>query len=477
MGGLSRRAYMIEKMRKEENSPLLLVDAGGMLFPKPAVPPSLYRAQTAQAAGLVEAMARMGYDAVGIAPQDLAAGAAFLLDRPPGATLPWVSANLAEPDGSRLLFPPYVIRQADSLRVAVIGLTGVPQNTQPSLRRDYRLLSWEDGLTSALEQIKGRADMVVLLSSLDEQANRKIAETFDTIHLIIQSGHATGTLRPMLVGNALLTRIGSRGKQLGRLDIDWHPPGKWQQTAAASIKQAKDRLDRVTWLMGRMEKRYTVDQLAANRQYADLVRQREELSARVAELEAKQKELVDPLSTYRSDIINLAVSLPEDPEVRKIVHRTKEAVNRIGKEALAGKQGRSSAAKQAFADMAGWQACLPCHRSQTEFWQQTGHARAWQTLATANQQYNQECVRCHVTLPTYDPDTVTRLNLLAGLPEVFRGVGCETCHGPAAGHSRNPERFAPEKPDEQTCLICHTPDHDTSFNFEEKLPKIRCPAD
>jgi len=55
-------------------------------------------------------------------------------------------------------------------------------------------------------------------------------------------------------------------------------------------------------------------------------------------------------------------------------------------------------------------------------------------------------------------------------------VGCEACHGPGKRHAENPKEFAPRRPDESTCLQCHTPEHDTNFVYEEKVGIIRCPA-
>jgi hypothetical protein len=85
--------------------------------------------------------------------------------------------------------------------------------------------------------------------------------------------------------------------------------------------------------------------------------------------------------------------------------------------------------------MSGWQACRSCHPEQTRFWQQTKHAGAWQTLEKANQQFNQDCLICHVTLPTYDMETVLGDNLLAALSPELKGVGCEACHGPGKNHA------------------------------------------
>ncbi len=39
--------------------------------------------------------------------------------------------------------------------------------------------------------------------------------------------------------------------------------------------------------------------------------------------------------------------------------------------------------------------CISCHKEQHNFWQKTGHALAYPTLATAKGQHNTQCIGCH----------------------------------------------------------------------------------
>lgn len=476
MGGLSRRAHIINKIKGELTKPVLVLDAGAMLFPNPSLAQSLYPAKTAQAEGLIEAMAQMGYDAFGLAPYDLSAGTAFLINQPAGRKLPWLSMNLTRAEGQPLLFEPYTIKQVGDMSAAILGLTGALHGETPQQPADYQLLGWEERLPSVLEQVKNQTDMVILLSSLTERENRQIAEKYPDIHLIIESGQSTSNKSPYLVNNTLITQIGSRGKYAGRLDIDWQDSRRWEQSVTDKIKPLRDRLDRTNWHIGRLVQRRGTDGVQEDQQYKQLRKEANELTAELAKYEAINRENQGNLSTFEGSFIPLSVSLPEDKDIKEIVRKTQNAVNESGKSILA-QTAASPAAQQPFANMAGWQACRACHPQQTEFWHQTGHTRAWQTLENANRQFNPECIICHVTLPTYDEKTVAGQNLLAGLMEEFKTIGCETCHGPAKDHSTRPEGNSLLRPTEQTCLTCHTPEHDDNFVFEEKLEKIRCPTD
>jgi 2',3'-cyclic-nucleotide 2'-phosphodiesterase (5'-nucleotidase family) len=476
MGGLSRKAYMIKQIQNEGDKPVLLLDGGALLFDQPAIPPSLLPARTIQAGGVSQAMQTMHYAAIGIAAQDLAGGLEFLLrqGREHGLTL--LSANLVDRAGKKP-FNPLITTRVGETSVAIIGLTGEPAAKKPGMAsEEYRLLPWQEALPETIKQARG-TEMIILLSSYPEPVNREIAGRFPDIHLIIQSGTFSANKAPHLIGNTLLTQVAAKGKYLGRLDIDWNASRRWGlvQNGTPQLQQAKDNLDRIKWRLGRLEKRSPDKEgLAQNSEYQKLRQEQDRLTAEIARLDQPAgKDKREELATFTSNFIPLKTSLPEDPEVQKIVQQTKQEVNRSGQ-----KNSGKTATGKALLDrgMTGWRACQACHPEQVTFWQKSRHAGAWQTLVRERQQANQDCMLCHVTLPAYDLQTVHQENLLASLTEDFQGVGCEACHGPGGKHVANPGQVRPLTPTEKTCLTCHTPDHDNDFSYEKKLPLIRCPA-
>lgn len=475
MGGLSRRAYMIKQIASEVDKPVLLLDAGALLFAQPSIQAPLLPARTIQAKGVSRAMQAMNYAAIGTAPQDLAAGLEFLVRQRQEFNLPWLSATLRDKTGKRPL-QPSIMTKIGETSVAIIGLTGSPAGNPPGEPTgDYRLLPWQEVLPDTLKEIKDHAEMVILLSSYPEPVNREIAGRFPDIHLIIQSGTFTANKAPQLVGNTLITQVAARGEYLGRMDIDWQPTRRWDQGEvedAAQLRQTRDNLDRINWRLGRLEKRPPDNmELAQNSEYQRLREERDRLTAEIKRLEQPATKDQEELSTFTSNVIPLKTSLPEDPEIQKIVAQTKQEINRAGQQ----KSREATRESRPAAGMAGWSACRACHPEQTAFWQKSRHAGAWQTLAGARQQFNQECLLCHVTLPTYDQKSVRQGNLLSSLTPEFRGVGCEACHGPGEKHAANPGQERPQPLTAKTCLTCHSPEHDDNFNFEQKLLLIRCP--
>lgn len=478
MGGLSRKAYMINKIRGDQKKPVLVIDAGAMLFKNPIEVPNQLPAKTVQAQGIIEAIAKMNYDAIGLAPQDFTAGVDLLVNQPAEMQLPWLSLNISDKKNGQPLFAPYVIKSVGDLTVGIIGLTfhstalankGAPQ--------DYQPIPWEKPLKNTVAELKEKTDLIILLSSLPGINNAQIAKQYDDIHLIFQSGHSTANKIPMLNNNTLITQVGSRGKHVGRLDIDWQPSGRWQHDTSIGKKQLQERLDRINWQIGRIDRRNRAGAVLNSEQYTQLILERNELEDQIKMFDSAPKDASEKLSSYRNTFISLSISLPEDPAIRDIVNRTKQAVNDASRGAwqkLSNKE--ASQREKAFAQLAGWRTCSKCHQPQTDFWRGTQHAEAWNTLVRVEQQFNPDCLICHVTLPTYNKKIVDSQNLLAHLKEEHKTISCETCHGPARKHAQKPDSQTPRRPDEKTCLICHTPERDDNFNYSEKLGKIRCPA-
>lgn len=105
-------------------------------------------------------------------------------------------------------------------------------------------------------------------------------------------------------------------------------------------------------------------------------------------------------------------------------------------------------------------ACSACHSQIVAEWGGTEHAKAYETLLRKGP-VKAPCVRCHVTGygqagGFIDVETTPHL----------AGVGCESCHGPAAPHVAQPERPY-GKTSLATCTSCHTAEMDPTFNYYE----------
>lgn len=221
-GGLAKKAAALKALGGE--TPVLMLDAGNLLFKERALPPDAAEAAKVKARGILEANRKMGLAAAGVGVNDLAAGPEFL--REIAGDFRFLSANLVDRQSGRPLFPAYTTVQAGGLTVAILALTAPAANTEG---KSYAVRPWREVLPALARQLRPRAHLVILLSNNKLNENRVIAEACPEIDLIFQSGYAMGNMPPAPVNNALITQNEVRGRYFGVLDIDRCGPGPWQK--------------------------------------------------------------------------------------------------------------------------------------------------------------------------------------------------------------------------------------------------------
>jgi hypothetical protein len=207
-----------------------------------------------------------------------------------------------------------------------------------------------------------------------------------------------------------------------------------------------------------------------------MLAQREKLEQETARLTLEQKTRSAgsaQSSSFSNRFEAMRKELTDNPAVQSIVEATTSEVNRLGK--IAAKTGAAASKEQGKGtfpgNYAGSTACRSCHGPQFKKWSNTKHAVAYTTLEKKGQQFNTQCLPCHVT-GAFGQTGETVLGLAGDL----RQVGCETCHGPAREHASRPDNGKPGQPTMETCLRCHTGDHDDNFIFPEALDRLGCGA-
>lgn len=459
-----------------------------MLFPKTDIAPPHLPPAKAQAKGIVAAVSKMHYSAAGVAPLDLAAGLDFLQELRQQTSFSWLSVNLVNAATGKTPFLPYILHQIGGTTIGIIGLTGpLGKNHPPEAARDIKILPWVETLPKIIEGVRDQADMVILLSSYPENVNRVIAERFPDIHLIIEAGGKAANKPPTPINNTLLCRTGERGKYLGMLRINWRKSGKWGEDVRGRLKELKNNLDRIQWLLGRLEKEKAGEDLSKNKRHRTLLREKEEMEGEIQRLQSTiDHENTRGPSSYDNEFIALETSMPDDPEIRAIVLNTRRTVNELNRRALKEESAKLHnrqpekdrlPGRPGLSSLGGWKSCAKCHPAQTAFWRQTPHARAYQTLEEEDQQFKPDCLWCHVTLPSYESGSFTdnTLRMIRMKPEL-QSVGCETCHGPGKKHNKNPREVPLSMPHKRLCLSCHTGEHDDNFQFKTDIKKVGCPV-
>lgn len=188
---------------------IILLDSGNVLFSHNRKR-ELLQQDVITAKGIHKIYEALDYQAVGVGPYDLTAGADVLLDM--AGSVPWISSNITTMDGN-YLFPPWALLEHEEKTIGVLALTGSPG--QPD--KDYRISDWSEALDAVLEKIGSRCDALILLSSLDTSTNQLIAEQYPAIELILTAEKRSGNRPPKVIGNALASQVQSRGRYLGVL--------------------------------------------------------------------------------------------------------------------------------------------------------------------------------------------------------------------------------------------------------------------
>ena len=461
----------------QEKLPYLFLDSGALLFKRSSIRPQEQQQKITTARGIARAMQAMNSRAVGIANQDLAGGIELLKEIQEQQQLNWLSMNLVDPESRKPIFTPSVNTKVGETTIGILGITdeqaGQKNNQNP---KEYIILPWQETLPSAVAGIGKTTDMVILLSSYPAKVNQEIARTVKGIDLILASGHSPTNKIPYLEGNVLMAKVASQGKYVGMMRINWTESGLWGHNFDDLKRAERNRLDRVNWQIGRLEKRAGGGDLSSDARYTRLLADKEKIRLKIKEIENRKQNApeIEKACSFSNRFIALKTSMPEDRAIRNIVDKTTQKVNDLNRKKTT---IRNQKQHPSMKTVVGWQKCRECHAEQTAFWQTTDHSKALQSLQAINQQFNEDCLLCHVTLPSYDPARVRADNLLQQLPKSLQMVGCESCHGAGAAHAGQPEAIRTVKIDETVCLTCHTPDHDDNFVFSEKIGKVRCPRE
>ena len=104
-------------------------------------------------------------------------------------------------------------------------------------------------------------------------------------------------------------------------------------------------------------------------------------------------------------------------------------------------------------------ACQGCHQQEYLQWSATRHAFAFETLLKKERYFDSGCVSCHTTGFGYPTGFQ-----IGDQNSAFKGVQCETCHGPGKQHVGNPKKSNIRRSaNTSLCLQCHDTKHSPGF--------------
>ncbi|MDT8335751.1 MAG: UshA-like (seleno)protein, partial [Desulfurivibrionaceae bacterium] len=420
MGGLSKKAYQFTRLKNERGLPTLIVDGGSLLFKNARLAEGRAEQDKITAATIVKAYNLTGYDAVGVGGRDLAAGLDFLLEIRDESRFDWLSANIIDPKTGTPLFKPFITRQLGELEAAVIGLTGPTGPAAKPADGKVVIQPWQDHLPSIIEKLADSHAFIVLLTDLGIGACREIADAFPAVNLIVRAGNIDSGAPPLfLTDNTILIGTGRKGKYIGVLEVAWRTGAGWRTGDHQALTAGKKERSRLLGQINRLEGRPELKD-----HYEEIRTRLASLEITIEQLEKKERSAAGTVSSFDNRFVAMDVSLPDHPAVLDLVDENKRSVSKMNRRSLSAAGAKDGVAARGFS---GWSACAKCHRQQVKTWRASRHASSYLTLVEKGQQFNLECLPCHLT--GVDPeDPATAMGITADL----QAVGCESCHGPGS---------------------------------------------
>lgn len=444
LGGIDRLAARVRALR-ERKAPVVLLVAGDALFDAAEIEPARVDQAERNAKTLVQILERLEVTAVLPGRRDRAQPKERLGALRQASTIPW----LAMSGDAEVLQT-----QAGPLRLAIVG-------ARPG--------GEIDAVRAAVSNAKAGSDLTIaLVDGSRRDANRIGA--IGGVDFVVQGGlDQDDPVPPRQAGNAWVLHASRQGQGLTVVDVfiqqkesPLEDRSEWSRTERIA------RLDRQISALGAKVADW---ERAGDVDAADLEAQRK----RLQELEQERKALGG--SETRSGgnalyatFVALPKKAPRDEQIEALMREHDKAVN--------------DANRVAFADLkppplgpddvayVGSAACGGCHQEAYAWWRNHSHGLAYVTLQTRNKEFNLDCVGCHVTGYGKPGGSTVTHNLNGALVN----VGCESCHGPGAAHSADPEVAIARDTTESTCVSCHNEAHSDLFDYEEYRNTLLVPG-
>jgi hypothetical protein len=466
LGDISRTAQLVADAQKA-GGPVFVVDAGSLLYSQSPVPAHLVAQEDLKADLLTSIYNKqLAVTAVGLGPADLAMG-------PEKVRFPRVESNVT---GAYPTKPASIATALDQK----IGVFGV-------IAEDAFKVPISDPVAAGKKAVKDLRDqgahvVVALLQASTKKEAIALAKAIGGIDLAIAGLGQNAPepdaidIEPTKVENGWLVIPGNRGQIVSRIDV-YERAGATSPLvdaigpAAAKAKIAQ--LDKDLAARDAELARFAADKSADQSFVAAKQKERADVAAQRAQL--AKKPLVVPAagSYFTLDQVKISKGLACSVTAQDEVTAFYAAAGAANVKAAEGKAPEPAA--KGKPSYVGSASCGDCHDAAAKYWDKTVHAQAWKTLVDRGQQFDYDCIGCHVT-GWQQPGGA---NLAHN--DTLRDVQCETCHGPASIHvakggQEKPLAIVLDPPENLCASQCHTKEHSDTFQHDAYLRDIVGPG-
>jgi 5'-nucleotidase / UDP-sugar diphosphatase len=184
LGGVARRAALIERIRQERSN-VLVVDSGDLVI-------GTAMSSVFHGAPDVAAMSLMRYDAQALGNHDFDFGVDHLRELKKQAHFPFLCASVKPKLPG--ICDAFVIKEVGSLRIGLIGLLGrqtFPDSFDPNVVKELDYRDPIEAAKSAVAALKGRVDLIVAVTHEETDEDLALARAVPELDVII-GGHTPG---------------------------------------------------------------------------------------------------------------------------------------------------------------------------------------------------------------------------------------------------------------------------------------------
>ncbi|HEX8109723.1 MAG TPA: multiheme c-type cytochrome, partial [Kofleriaceae bacterium] len=424
LGDLSRTAQLVVSARAA--GPVLFVDAGSLLYAHAPTPPQLAVQEELKADLLARTYQKtLLADAVGLGPADLPNGAASL----DHLRLARVVANAPPAGGPTGIAGPAKLIDVGGAKAGVFGVIA------PGAVAGLSLSDPVAAGKQAVAQLRGQGAQVVigLVQAESKKDAVKLVRDIGGIDLAIAGlGLAAPEperieSEPQKVGDGWLVVPANRGQIVARFEVTLRGPGPLADAIGPGAAAAKLAvIDRQLAALDADLKAFASDRSADPAFVAQKQKERAQLAADRDRLKTHPLVVPPHGSYFTLDQVRIHKALACNTAVQDAISAFFRQSGEANVKAAA--SVAVSPPPRGQASYTGTESCADCHDDQVKFWKKTVHASAWQTLVDRGQQFDLDCIGCHVT--AWDKPGGSNL----GHNDPLRDVQCETCHGPGSIH-------------------------------------------
>jgi len=220
-GGLAKQLTLVKQAR-ERHKNVLLVSGGDINtgFPESDIN---------QAEPSFKGMRLLGFDAMAVGNHEFDVRLSLLRQQEAWGGFPFLSANIYKKGTNQRAFTPYVIKEVDGLKVALIGLTTEETSYIAKFAEDLEFRDPVQEAKKIISELKDEADLIIALTHMGYYSDRhhpvsgktdvELAKENPEISVIV-GGHSHTLLRePIKVGQTFLLQAHHYAKNMGELKL------------------------------------------------------------------------------------------------------------------------------------------------------------------------------------------------------------------------------------------------------------------